>query len=82
MARALMPQWMRDVARYTIVDWADQAGREASAAQGDRSVVPSRMGYLAVFTSVYTWRATWAFRAYQRRSDHEAAGLGAVGPPA
>ena len=66
MAQALMPQWMQDVAQYNPVNWAVQAGREALAANGDWSIVLSRMGYLVVFTVVCTWLATRAFRVYQR----------------
>jgi ABC-2 type transport system permease protein len=66
MAQALMPQWMQDVAQYNPVNWAVQAGREALAANGDWSIVFSRMGYLVVFTVVCTWLATRAFRACQR----------------
>lgn len=66
MAQALMPQWMQDVAQYNPVNWAVQAGREALAANGDWSIVFSRMGYLVVFTVVCTWLATRAFRVYQR----------------
>jgi ABC-2 type transport system permease protein len=66
MAQALMPQWMQDVAQYNPVNWAVQAGREALAANGDWSIVFSRMGYLVVFTAVCTWLATRAFRVYQR----------------
>jgi len=66
MAQALMPQWMQDVAQYNPVNWAVQAGREALAANGDWSIVFSRMGYLVVFTVVCTWLATRALRVYQR----------------
>ena len=66
MAQALMPQWMQDVAQYNPVNWAVQAGRAALAANGDWSIVFSRMGYLAIFTVVCTWLATRAFRVYQR----------------
>jgi ABC-2 type transport system permease protein len=66
MAQALMPQWMQDVAQYNPVNWAVQAGRAALAANGDWSIVFSRMGYLVIFTVVCTWLATRAFRVYQR----------------
>ena len=66
MAQALMPQWMQDVAQYNPVNWAVQAGREALAANGDWSIVFSRMGYLVVFTVICTWLATRAFRVYRR----------------
>lgn len=66
IAQALMPQWMQDVAQYNPVNWAVQAGRAALAAEGDWSIVFSRMGYLVGFTVVCTWLATRAFRVYQR----------------
>ena len=47
------------------MNWAVQAGREALAANGDWSIVFSRMGCLVVFTVVCAWLATRALRVYQ-----------------
>ena len=54
-----------------VVELEEQPGdgevaRAALAANGDWSIVFSRMGYLAIFTVVCTWLATRAFRVYQR----------------
>ena len=65
MAQALMPGWMQGVAKYNPVNWAVQAGREASPPARTGSVV-FRMGWLLAFTVICTWLATRAFRVYQR----------------
>jgi len=54
-----------------VVELEEQRGdgevaRAALAANGDWSIVFSRMGYLVIFTVVCTWLATRAFRVYQR----------------
>jgi len=55
--------------RLAIVDQGRivaEGARAALAANGDWSIVFSRMGYLVIFTVVCTWLATRAFRVYQR----------------
>jgi ABC-2 type transport system permease protein len=66
MQRALMPQWIQDVAQLNPVDWAVTAGREAVGSDVDWGVVLGRVGLLLAFALLCTWFASRAFRAYQR----------------
>jgi ABC-2 type transport system permease protein len=57
---------VQDVARYNPVNWAVEAGRSATGAHADWSLVGSRIGFLAVLMLVCATIATRAFNAYQR----------------
>lgn len=65
MASALMPGWMRIVARFNPVNWSVEAAREALQVQTNGSLVLSRCGFLIVLAIVSMWIAIRAFRNYQ-----------------
>jgi ABC-2 type transport system permease protein len=65
IAVALMPAWMRTVARGNPVNWAIQAGRDAVLGQ-DWSAVWGNAGLLAAFLLAGAVLATLAFRVYRR----------------
>jgi ABC-2 type transport system permease protein len=66
MASALMPGWMRIVARFNPVNWSVEAAREALQVQTNWSLVLSRCGFLIALAVVSMWVAIYAFRAYRR----------------
>ena len=66
MQQSLMPSWMQTVAEVNPVNWAVQAGREASLGGTDWGMVAGRIGLLAVLLAVCSAFATRAFRSYQR----------------
>ena len=66
MQQSLMPSWMQSVAEVNPVNWAVQAGREASLGGTDWSMVAGRIGLLAVLLAACSAFATRAFRSYQR----------------
>jgi ABC-2 type transport system permease protein len=66
MASALMPGWMRIVARFNPVNWSVEAAREALQVQTNWSLVLSRCGFLIALAAVSMWVAICAFRAYRR----------------
>jgi ABC-2 type transport system permease protein len=66
MAGALMPGWMRIVARFNPVNWSVEAAREALQVQTNWSLVLSRCGFLIALAVVSMWVAIYAFRAYRR----------------
>jgi ABC-2 type transport system permease protein len=66
MPEALMPDWMGVVGDVNPVNWAIEAGREATTAGTDWAIVASRTGFLAAFALAAAWVATRAFRAYQK----------------
>jgi ABC-2 type transport system permease protein len=61
----LMPGWMRTVADVNPVDWAIEAGRSATAAHPDWSLVATDAGLLAALLVACGMLATRAFRSYQ-----------------
>lgn len=65
MANALMPAWMRNIARFNPVNWSVEAGRGALEG-ADALWILVRLLYLAAFTLFGIWVATRAFRSYQR----------------
>ncbi|MDI3341877.1 MAG: ABC transporter permease [Sphaerobacter sp.] len=65
MAPALMPGWMRQLARVNPLNWAVELGR-AQPTAGDGSLLLSRGVALLALAAVATWLATRALRAYQR----------------
>jgi ABC-2 type transport system permease protein len=62
----LMPGWIRTAARLNPVNWAVEAGREATTAGADWSFVAVRAGALAALTALTLVWASSALRAYQR----------------
>jgi ABC-2 type transport system permease protein len=66
MQQSLLPGWMQWVARFNPVNWAVQAGRSATSANVDWSLVASRTGFLALLLVASAAFATRAFNAYQR----------------
>lgn len=65
MASALMPGWLRMVARFNPVNWAVEGARLAMAGEG-WGTVAREMGALAAFAFAGGWLATQAFRLYRR----------------
>ncbi|MBV9266859.1 MAG: ABC transporter permease [Acidobacteriaceae bacterium] len=65
MATALMPDWMRAVARFNPVKWSVEAGRIALSGHADWSAIVLRLGCLFAFSLLAGWVATRAFRGYQ-----------------
>jgi ABC-2 type transport system permease protein len=66
MAEALMPPWIRTVARFNPVNWSVAAGRSALSGSYDWAFILSRLILLAAFALVCGWIATSAFRSYRR----------------
>jgi ABC-2 type transport system permease protein len=66
MQEDLAPGWVQAIARFNPVNWAVEAGRSATSANADWSLVASRIGLLAVLLAVSGTLATKAFRTYQR----------------
>lgn len=64
MTPALMPGWIRVVARFNPVDWAVTAGRIGYEG-GDPSVMAGRLALLAAFALVAGWFASRAFERYR-----------------
>jgi ABC-2 type transport system permease protein len=62
----LLPGWIRAAARMNPVNWAVEAGREATTAGADWGFVAIRAGALAALTVLTLMWATSALRAYQR----------------
>ena len=62
----LLPDWMRQVARFNPVNWAVLVGRETLSPDVDWGLVASRTGCLAALAIAAGWLSTRAFRAYQR----------------
>ena len=66
LAANLMPGWIRHAASFNPVNWAVIAGRSATSASADWSLVAARAGLLAALLTACLVFATRAFRAYQR----------------
>jgi ABC-2 type transport system permease protein len=66
MQQSLLPGWIRSVARFNPVNWAAEAGRSASAATPDWSLIATRAGLLALLLCACAAFATRAFATYQR----------------
>jgi ABC-2 type transport system permease protein len=61
----LLPDWMRTAADVNPVDWAIEAGRSATAADPDWTLVLRDGGLLTALVVLSAIVATRAFRAYQ-----------------
>lgn len=63
---ALMPGWIRTVARFNPVDWGARAARNAVVFGGNWGHTGGYLLLLLAGAAVTTMFATWCFRAYQR----------------
>jgi ABC-2 type transport system permease protein len=63
---ALMPGWIRTIARYNPVDWGAHAMRNAVLVGGHWGSTGAYLGLLVGAAAVTSLFATWCFRAYQR----------------
>jgi ABC-2 type transport system permease protein len=63
---ALMPGWIRAIARFNPVDWGTHAMRNAVMVGGDWGPTFGYLGLLVAVAAVTALFATWCFRAYQR----------------
>jgi ABC-2 type transport system permease protein len=66
IARAQMPHWMQETARFNPVDWGVRAAREVVLPGTAWGTVGWYLLFLLLLTALTTAWATWAFRAYQR----------------
>jgi ABC-2 type transport system permease protein len=66
MRADLLPGWVRTVTDGNPVDWAVEAGRNATAASTDWGVVAGDLALLVALLVVAAASAARAFRAYQR----------------
>ena len=66
MQESLLPGWVRSIARFNPVNWAVQAGRSATSANADWSLIGTRVGLLVLLLLASGAVATRAFGAYQR----------------
>jgi ABC-2 type transport system permease protein len=66
MQEDLAPGWVQAIARFNPVNWAVEAGRSATTAHTDWSLVATRIGLLTALLLASATLATRAFRAYQR----------------
>ena len=62
----LLPGWMQTATDVNPVDWAIEAGRQATGASVDWGVVAADLGFLAALLVVCAWLAARAFGSYQR----------------
>ncbi|MFL5960715.1 MAG: ABC transporter permease [Gaiellaceae bacterium] len=63
---ALMPGWIRAVARFNPVNWGTRAMRNAIFYGGHWGATGVYLGLLVAVTAATSLFATWCFRAYQR----------------
>jgi ABC-2 type transport system permease protein len=61
----LLPGWMQTATDVNPVDWAIEAGRSATAASPDWSLIAGDLAFLAGLLAACAWLATRAFRSYQ-----------------
>jgi ABC-2 type transport system permease protein len=66
MAPALMPGWIRTVARFNPVAWAVESARSAMSVQPDWGLIGTNLLLLVGLTCFASWVATKAFQSYQR----------------
>lgn len=63
---ALMPGWIKTVARFNPVNWGTGAARNAVVVGGDWGPAGVYLLLLVAATAVTSLFATWCFRSYQR----------------
>jgi ABC-2 type transport system permease protein len=66
LAAAVMPSWIRAIARYNPVNWAVKAGRLSVGAHVPWGTVGSYIGFLVITVILCTALATFAYRSYER----------------
>ncbi|HET9186286.1 MAG TPA: ABC transporter permease, partial [Solirubrobacterales bacterium] len=66
MQKDLMPGWMQTVADYNPLNWAVEAGRDATSTAPDWGSIAIKAGLLLAFLLVCGFFAVRAFRTYQR----------------
>lgn len=66
MQQSLLPSWIQWISKFNPVNWAAQAGRSATAAHADWSLIATRSGLLVALLVASAAFATRAFGAYQR----------------
>jgi len=66
VAVALMPGWIKSIARFNPVEWGTHAAREAVLSGGDWTSAGMHLLYLVVAVTGTSLFATWCFRSYQR----------------
>jgi len=63
---ALMPGWIKAIARFNPVNWGVHAARNAVVAGGAWGESGMYLAFLLAATAATSLFATWCFRAYQR----------------
>jgi ABC-2 type transport system permease protein len=63
---ALMPGWIRAIAKFNPVNWGTRAARNAVLVGGDWGPTGIYLLLLVALTAATSLFATWCFRAYQR----------------
>ena len=63
---ALMPGWIKAIARFNPVNWGVTAARNAVVVGGAWGSALAHLGFLLAATAATALFATWCFRAYQR----------------
>ena len=62
---ALMPDWIKAIARFNPVDWGVHAARDAVVVGGAWGSSGAHLGYLLAAVAATSLFATWCFRSYQ-----------------
>jgi len=63
---ALMPGWIRAIAKFNPVNWGARAARNAVVVGGSWGPTGLYLLFLLAAAAVTSLFATWCFRAYQR----------------
>ncbi|HZS25189.1 MAG TPA: ABC transporter permease [Gaiellaceae bacterium] len=63
---ALMPGWIKAIARFNPVNWGTRAARNAVVLGGDWGPAGLYLLFLVAAVAVMSVFATWCFRSYQR----------------
>lgn len=63
---ALMPGWIKAIARFNPVNWGTNAARNGVVVGGDWGPSGVYLLLLVAATAATSLFATWCFRAYQR----------------
>jgi ABC-2 type transport system permease protein len=63
---ALMPGWIRSIARFNPVNWGVHAARNAVVVGGAWGTTGEFLSFLLLATAATSMFATWCFRAYQQ----------------
>jgi ABC-2 type transport system permease protein len=63
---ALMPGWIRTIAKFNPVDWGTRAARNGVVYGSGWGHASAYLGFLVLAAAATSLFATWCFRAYQR----------------